>query len=402
MTVLRLAGGLLRGHLRLGFRNLGQVGTTHPDLAGDGRLRKVAEGGALVNRKHISPLQRDVGLFFLLQNDLPQVDGDDLLVQIGGDQSREERVVEIRFREERFLVRQEAPDGHSRLDLVFSGTIDVPFHGHDVPAGEDDGEHAHDVAVEEGEWLLIRLQVLGVGVEHGAGDVPLEAFHLDALLVRRRGEPPGHADQVQQRFLVPQFVDGGAPHLAGDRRQLSHHGDEDDVPLQQPDVGARVAGKEELVQIDLLGHPPRAQDPDAPQRPDVLHPAGDGERLEGRVQGADVVPAGGADLAHHGDPDALQLPQADVGADLGDGGDLGLEKGAHLLERLAGQVEGAELGDEDLPVPVDHKPVGTLDAPPHLDDDLVAGADDVAGGHGHVLQEKRRAGGGGEQFVAEV
>ena len=78
-----------------------------------------------------------------------------------------------------------------------------------------------------------------------------------------------------------------------------------------------------------------------------------------------------------------------------------LEERLDLRERLAGHVEGAELGEEDLAVPVDRHPLDPLDAAPHLHDDLVAGADDVVGGGGHVFE-----GGGarvrGEQVVAEV
>ena len=323
-------------------------------------------------------------------------------MQVRRDKAREERVVEVRFGEEIHLVLEERAHGHPGLDFVLPGPIDVSFQRDDVQVGLDDREDADDVAVGKVHRYLSFFQLLHARIEDDPGNVPGKALHLDALLPGGRGEAAGDADQFEQGLLVPKLVDGGAANLSGDRGEAGHHGDEDHVSLLQADVGARVAGQEQVVQVDLLDLLPSAQDLDAPQRPDVLHPARDGEHLDRRLEGADVVPAGGAYLAHHGDADPLHPAQGDVGGDRGDGGNLRLEKGSHLLERLARHVKGAELREEDLAVPVDHHPLRPFDAAPHLDDDLVAGAHDVAGAHGGVFDELGGAWGRGEQLVAEM
>ncbi len=356
----------------------------------------------VVDRELVPPLQGDVGLRLLLQHDLPEVYGNDLLVQVRRDEAGEERVVEVRLGEEVRRVLEERAHGHPGLDLVLPGPVDVSFQRDDVQVGLDDREDADDVAVGGVQRRLSLFQLLHARVEDDPGDVAGKALHLDAPLPGGRGEAAGDADQVEQGLLVPKLVDGGAANLAGDRGEAGHHGDEDHVSLLQADIGARIAGQEQVVQVDLLDLLPAAQDLDAPQRTDVLHPARDGEHLERRLEGADVVPAGGSDLADHGDADPLHLAHGDVGGDLGDGRNLRLEVCAHLLERLARHVKGAELREEDLAVPVDRHPLRPLDAAPHPDDDLVAGADDVAGAHRDVLDALSGAGGRDEQLVAEV
>jgi hypothetical protein len=175
-------------------------------------------------------------------------------------------------------------------------------------------------------------------------------------------------------------------------------GDPDDVPVLEDILGGSFAQEQVFVEIDVeRGF--TAGDPDEPIGSAFRGSPGQGQGLEGRrVPGQQVAPRP-QDVAHHEDPDLLELLHGEV--EIGEsrpqsrieGSETFPDDVVRLLEGGPVQRNDADGGNLDLAVPIHLQFVARLLLTPDVEDQDISGSDRVFGTHGTgVAQEQGRVG----------
>ena len=212
----------------------------------------------------------------------------------------------------------------------------------------------------------------------GDGDVGLAAGELDELADRgARGE----------------LIDGGIDDGAGDRGLRADDGDEDNVAGLELRVVTLVAAEKEVVEVEVDDGLVVALELDIAQAALWAGAAGGEQRVEQRAERADRERSGLAHLAEEEDLHGAQLAEVYVEVEVAvDAAELALQECLQLRILQAGDVNGADAGEGDVAGAVDGKVALLVDLAEGLHANLVAGAKNVVGRYGDVVN--RREGGG--------
>ncbi len=160
--------------------------------------------------------------------------------------------------------------------------------------------------------------------------------------------------------------------------------------------------QEEVVEIELDDGLVAAAQLDGAEAAPRQGAARGEESVEQRGQRGDGVGAGLAGLADDKDLDGTELAEVDVEVEVSvHAAELGAEEIGELRVVEAGDVDGAEVGQRDGTGAVDDDALLLVDLAPELQADLVAGADDVVGRDGDVVDGREGGGDRAEEAHAE-
>ncbi len=173
-------------------------------------------------------------------------------------------------------------------------------------------------------------------------------------------------------------------------------------------AGDLRAGQQKIVQVDLLQLAPAAEQKDVPETAaDGIDAAGAEQKVQRGIAGAALVLAGRLHVAGDIDVDGTLAFQHGIDADIAGEGvrQLLLHGGLQVRRHHAGDVHGAEAGQENIALRIDRRGGLRGDAAIDVDGDVVAGLDDVVGvgrGAGGRVGVGEQAGAERDQIVGAL
>ena len=213
------------------------------------------------------------------------------------------------------------------------------------------------------------------------------ALALEVHPVRRGvvGESAGVCDQVGDGFPFLGLVEHRTLGVAVDRHEEVVGGDGNDVAVLQLEVFRVGAFEDEVVQVETAGELAFAVQPDVTHGGRLRHAAGHEQGRADLGEGRECVGAGHDHVAHYVDGDGAGAVEADpdVGAASDVAVDLGqfrLQGALRPLDGHPAEGDGTDPVDEDRAVASDHAADLGRGVAPNIDGDVIAGAQDIAGG----------------------
>ncbi len=334
----------------------------------DGHIHAVPHLGAAEDGDHVVVLQGRI-VRPALRAVTRQRDRNLVAHGVGEVQPRDERAARVRVRLEPARTCDELREPHPALEAEAPRLIDAAPDLDEIPVGAGERIHDHAVPVRDRN---ARNRHAAIPVARAKGHVNRDALRpAGRPLVGREdpvdGDPPqrrirleasGRRDEVGEALRRLQLVNRRPANRPQHRGPGSVDRHEHNVPGLEPDVVARVAPKQVVVEIEARRDLARAPHLDVPRAGEVRHPARCVQRRQHGAEGADLVGARLRHLANHVGLDRADARHRDVEVRGGTGSALDPridppqpreQETPQLIQRQARNVQLPYLRDQDEP-----------------------------------------------------